>query len=182
VNNTDVQVLTLPGYDNSGPEHWHSHWERSRGFLRVEQDGWLEPRVDTWGARLEALLEGQSKPVVLLPHSAACAVVAIWAGQSALVGRVVGTFFVAPADTEKADMLPVVAALGPMHTVRLPFKSLLVASTNDPYCALPRAETCAHDWGSELRVMEDAGHINTASGHGAWAQGLRWLEEWMATL
>jgi predicted alpha/beta hydrolase family esterase len=182
MNLTDVAVLTLPGYESSGPDHWQTHWECSHGFVRVEQDNWLEPRLDTWGARLSAAITAQTKPVILLPHSASSALVPIWAEHNPLAARVLGAFIVAPADTERADMLPVVAALGPMPRARLPFPSVLVASTNDPYCAIERAETFVRDWGSELRVLEGAGHINTASGHGSWTPGLAWFEAWLEGL
>jgi uncharacterized protein len=31
-------VLILPGLDNSGPEHWQTHWQKQNPhFVRVEQ-------------------------------------------------------------------------------------------------------------------------------------------------
>ena len=37
-------VLILPGWQNSGPEHWQSRWETLHGFHRVDQHDWMTPR------------------------------------------------------------------------------------------------------------------------------------------
>ncbi|MBI5907735.1 MAG: alpha/beta hydrolase, partial [Burkholderiales bacterium] len=36
-------VLLLPGWQNSGPDHWQSLWERVHGYQRVEQHDWMRP-------------------------------------------------------------------------------------------------------------------------------------------
>jgi predicted alpha/beta hydrolase family esterase len=54
----------------------------------------------------------------------------------------------------------------------LPFPSLLVVSTNDSYVSPNRAADMATAWGSELHFAGEAGHINLASGHGPWPEGL----------
>jgi predicted alpha/beta hydrolase family esterase len=41
---TAPRVLLLPGWLNSGPEHWQSRWEALHGDQRVEQDDWQWPR------------------------------------------------------------------------------------------------------------------------------------------
>ena len=53
----------------------------------------------------------------------------------------------------------------------LPFKSMVVCSTNDPYSSAAHMQHCAQAWGSELTVIGDYGHINASSGLGAWEQG-----------
>ena len=47
----------------------------------------------------------------------------------------------------------------------------MVASTNDRYLELDRADELAHAWGAALHVIENAGHINVESGHGPWSYG-----------
>ena len=64
-----------------------------------------------------------------------------------------------------------------MRLRKLPFRSVVVASTNDPFVTLERAELFAASWGSRLIKLPNAGHINTASGHGPWPEGEGWLEE-----
>jgi len=46
-------VLILPGWQSSGPEHWQSRWEARFGYRRVEQHDWMHPQRGDWMARLE---------------------------------------------------------------------------------------------------------------------------------
>ena len=63
----------------------------------------------------------------------------------------------------------------------LPYRSIVVASTDDPYCPSRRAGAYARAWGSEFVRLPDAGHINVASGHGEWPLGLALLHSLMAS-
>jgi hypothetical protein len=60
---------------------------------------------------------------------------------------------------------------------RLPFPSIVVASTDDPYVTLERAQQFADGWGSRLVTVADAGHINGQSGLGDWPAGFALLQE-----
>ncbi|MBA4060613.1 MAG: alpha/beta hydrolase, partial [Verminephrobacter sp.] len=46
-------TLLLPGWQNSGPDHWQSRWEALHGYHRVEQHDWMRPLRGDWSARLE---------------------------------------------------------------------------------------------------------------------------------
>jgi len=59
----------------------------------------------------------------------------------------------------------------PIERQPLPFKSVLVASRNDPRCSFEMAAGLAHDWGAELVDAGNAGHINADSNLGDWPQG-----------
>jgi predicted alpha/beta hydrolase family esterase len=59
----------------------------------------------------------------------------------------------------------------PCPLIPLPFKSIVVASTDDPFAGLERPKAFAAVWGSELVILESAGHINAASGYGPWPNG-----------
>ena len=59
----------------------------------------------------------------------------------------------------------------------LPFPTTVVASSDDPYVSLERAELFARSWGSKLVCVGAAGHVNAASGLGAWPAGLDLLRE-----
>ena len=54
-----ANVLILPGWQNSGPDHWQSRWERKHGYVRVEQHDWQRPLRGDWIARLEDVLQLQ---------------------------------------------------------------------------------------------------------------------------
>ena len=60
---------------------------------------------------------------------------------------------------------------------RLPFESIVIASTNDPYGGIRYSKKCALIWGSDIVNIGDAGHINSSSGLGAWPEGHKILQQ-----
>jgi predicted alpha/beta hydrolase family esterase len=60
---------------------------------------------------------------------------------------------------------------------RLPFPSVVVASTDDPYVTTERARRFAEAWGSRFVTVGDAGHINSQSSLGDWPAGFALLQE-----
>jgi uncharacterized protein len=174
-------VLLLPGWQDSGPQHWQSHWERLHGYIRVEQDDWTWPRRGDWMARLDEVVQQQTQPVVLVAHSLGCQLVAAWAAHSQHTARVVAAWLVAPPDTERDDTPPNLFNWRPMVRSKLPFASRVVASSDDPYCALDRAEGLARDWGSDVLQLGPLGHINGESGLKDWGDGHEALTHWLQT-
>ena len=91
-----------------------------------------------------------------------------------------GALLVAPADAEQpglTDTSPAVGALAPVPLQPLPFPALVVASENDPFASMERAQLFAHAWDAEFVTAGEAGHINVASGHGEWEDGEVLLSE-----
>ena len=80
-----------------------------------------------------------------------------------------GALLVAPADPERRGVL---ADFAPVPYQRLPYESILVASSNDPYCPVRTAGAYARAWGSQFVRLQDAGHINVEAGFGHWPLGL----------
>jgi len=170
------QVHLLPGWLDSGPTHWQTRWESLHGFERVQQDDWQWPRRGDWMARLDEVIQAApQQPVVLVAHSLGCQLVAAWAAHSRHTARVHAALLVAPPDTERADIPPQLFNWRPIPRQRLPFDSLAVVSSDDPFCSIERGLAMARDWGSELREIGARGHINGDSGLGDWPQGIEWL-------
>jgi hypothetical protein len=109
-----------------------------------------------------------------------CIAVIHWAATTGNADkRVAAALLVSPPDVE-AETIPVgPTGFAPCPQSPLPFKSILVASTNDPFATLERTKTFAVAWGSELVTLESAGHINASSGHGPWPEGERLLDKLM---
>jgi predicted alpha/beta hydrolase family esterase len=170
-------VLLLPGWQNSGPDHWQSRWESLHGHRRVDQHDWMTPKRGDWMARLEEVVLGCEGPVALVAHSLGCLLAVAWAAHSQNTGRVVGALLVAPPDTERDDVRGLLPSWAPIALDRLPFPSVLVASRDDPFGAFTRAQTMAAAWGSRLVDLGDRGHINAESGLGDWPQGRAWLND-----
>jgi predicted alpha/beta hydrolase family esterase len=175
VNRTPI--LILPGYADSEPDHWQSHWERADpACRRVVQDDWLEPRLDDWLATLDRYVRECDSPPALVAHSLGCALVAHWAARARSPVR--AALLVAPADVDSAAHTPdEVRGFGPVPLARLPFPSIVVASTDDPFVGLERAEAFARAWGSRLITLPNARHINADAGYGSWPEGQKLLRD-----
>ena len=59
----------------------------------------------------------------------------------------------------------------PIRRGRLPFPSIAVISSDDPYCSAERGAQMAADWGASLVIAGPHGHLNTESGLGDWPAG-----------
>ncbi len=78
---------------------------------------------------------------------------------------------VAPTDVE-ADTSPLeTRCFEPIPLGKLPFRSVVVASEDDPYLTPRRARQFAEAWGSTFVSAGNAGHLNVKSGHGPWPAG-----------
>ena len=164
-------VLVLPGWQGSGPQHWQSLWQARQGFQRVDQHDWQHPLRGDWIARLEDVVLSADEPVVLVAHSLGCVLVAAWASHTRNAHRVKAALLVAPGDVEREALRPVLASWSPIPLQPLPFTSTLVASQDDPYCSFERAQSFAAAWGAALVDAGTVGHINADSGLGDWPQG-----------
>jgi predicted alpha/beta hydrolase family esterase len=166
-------VLIVPGWTNSGPDHWQSHWQRTHPeYQRVEQQNWDVPDVTAWVAELDAAVRAITTPIVFVAHSLGCITVAHWALRSPeRTRRITAALLVAPADVERMDAPEVLQTFGPIPMLPLPFPSVVVASTTDPYVPLDRAQGFASAWGSRFVNVGDAGHLNTVAGFGPWHAG-----------
>ncbi|MES2414488.1 MAG: alpha/beta fold hydrolase [Pseudomonadota bacterium] len=173
-------VLILPGWHNSGPEHWQSLWQESYGFARVEQHSWTHPLRGDWISRLEDVLLSCDEPAVLVAHSLGCIHIAAWASHSKNTHRVKAALMAAPPDLERDDVRDMLPSWSPMPLQKLPFESVLFASSNDPFCKPERARQFAQAWGSELQDAGERAHLNAESGLGDWPQAYAKLQQLMA--
>ena len=167
----EMQILTVPGLWNSGPQHWQTHWEQKHpDWKRVQQRDWNRPYRNEWIDALDRAISDARAPVVLAAHSLGCALVAEWSADRGGRG-VAGAFLVAPSDVEAPGYPEEGRCFAAMPRQRLPFRSVVIASTNDEYVTVDRARSFAESWGSEIIFIGDAGHIYGASGYGPWPAG-----------
>jgi predicted alpha/beta hydrolase family esterase len=172
-------ILTIPGWTNSGPEHWQTHWEGALpDCRRVEQKDWDTPRCSDWVEQLERVVADLQTAPVLVAHSLGCATVAHWARSTRR--RVRGALLVAPADVEAAGFPVGPTGFTPMPTKKLLFASVVVASDDDPFVSPARAEKFARAWGSRLVMVGEKGHMNSASQLADWPDGQLLLRELLA--
>lgn len=165
-------IVIVPGWRDSGPGHWQTLWTAQLpGVRRVVQDNWLSPSRRAWVERLAETITAIEGPVVIAAHSLGCMATVHLPPEVA--ARIAGALLVAPADPERRGVL---ADFAPVPYQVLPYRSIVVASSNDPFCPARLAGAYARAWGSEFVRLQTAGHINVESGHGDWPLGLALLQ------
>lgn len=188
-----VDILIVPGWQDSGHDHWQTRWEKSlKTARRVVQADWDHPTVEVWGDQIAKFAAGATKPVVVVAHSLGVPAVVLAADKLKVRG-VIGAFLVAPADLDFSHFWPDTGgrrwppATGDggysnMPTNRLPFPGHVVVANNDLYCSYTRAQHLAAKWGATLSDAGESGHINVASGHGPWPEGVLQFGQFLRSL
>jgi hypothetical protein len=171
-----INYLLVPGLGNSGPEHWQTYFQNSGdNFYRIEQKEWDAPNCEDWISTIDKIVtEFDLTSVVLIGHSLGCSTIAHWAKK--YKRQIKGALLVAPSDLEAPQYIFPATGFAPIPIDKINFKTIVVASTNDIWVSLERAQFFANNWGSEFINIGKAGHINVASGHTNWEDGLRILK------
>lgn len=176
-----VSYVIVPGIDGSDELHWQTFWEKDWGDLgvRISPQSWSEPDLADWVDSVQDAFEEASardREVVLVAHSLGCWAVSEWLARNPSA-QVKAAFLAAPPDT-RGSAFPSDAA-STFLTVEpqtFSYPSVVVASSNDPYCDLSTAARIAGVWGSDLQQVGAVGHINSASDLASWPVGRGILE------
>jgi len=170
-----TNYLIVPGLGNSGPEHWQTFFENfGDNFKKIIQQEWDAPVCNDWVTAIEKeVSKYDAATVVLIGHSLGCITIAHWANKYKNIIK--GALLVAPSDVEAQGYTFPAKGFSPAPTEKINFKTIVVASENDPWVSLERANHFADSWGSEFINIGKAGHINVASGHNEWKEGLEIL-------
>lgn len=169
-------ILILPGIGDSGPAHWQTLWQQSEPRMqRVQQRDWDKPQCDEWVQMLEEAVTACAEEPILVAHSLGCLLVAHWGQQTR--HKVAAAMLVAPPDPAGPSFPVVARSFAPLPQQKLPFPSLVVASSNDPYGNVAFSRNAARLWGSLYRSIGPCGHVNANSGLGHWKAGRMLLWE-----
>ena len=161
------QTIFVPDWRDADAGHWQSQWAAELpDALWFAPPDETTPHRDAWLAGLEALVLSASAPVLLVAHGLGCVAVSHLGTEAA--ARVHGALLVAPVDPERRAQT---SSFAPVPHAPLPYRSVMVASSNDPGCPVRLAGAYARAWGSEFVRMQNAGHIDNESGHGPWPLG-----------
>ena len=104
----NLPVLILPGYGDSGPDHWQSHWERKPDPTVPARGAERLARAQAWRTgwrRSSASVAECAEPPVLAAHSLACPLVAHWARRTRAL-RARAALLVAPGRRRLAASHP----------------------------------------------------------------------------
>jgi hypothetical protein len=172
-----TNYLIIPGLGNSGPAHWQTWFEKTiPGCIRIEQKEWDAPVLQDWLQAIdEAVAAFDPSTVVLIGHSLGCSTIAHWARHSRK--QIKGAMLVAPSDIEAPVYTFPATGFTPVPLDKIPFKTIVVASTNDVWVTEARARFFANHWGSDFISIGDAGHINADAGYGQWKEGVSILKK-----
>lgn len=182
-NVTEATILIVPGLRDHVPEHWQTLLEQSvpgaRSVPPLRVDGLnCAARVEA----IEAALAAIDGPVILVAHSAGVLMVAHWAARfqradmAALLVTPPDLAASWPANYPQPETLRE-NGWTPLPRERLPFPSIVCASSNDHLASLEAVRSMAADWGSELVELGEVGHLNPAAGYGPWPQAIELIAQ-----
>jgi predicted alpha/beta hydrolase family esterase len=183
---TTPTILLVPGLRDHVPAHWQTLLEaklpNARCVPRMQRDKFS---CAAWVAEIDRSLAQIEGPVILVAHSAGVMITVHWAQRHSRTIK--GALLAAPADFETPlpegyptqDLLRQNGWL-PTPRARLPFPSIVAASTNDPLGRFDRVAELARAWGSVLVDVGAVGHLNPASGFGEWPQAELLIGELLA--
>ncbi len=180
IGNAVLTLMLVPGFRDAGPGHWQSLWEKQfSSAVRVVQDRWEDAHCDEWIQKLERTIAATPGSIVLAAHGLGCAAVIQWAHQqSQWIDKIQGALLVAPPDPmAEAFEQFTMQGFEALPLEKLPFKTILVVSSNDPYLSLQTGNHLADHWGSELVNIGPKGHINADSQLGNWEEGKALLDK-----
>jgi predicted alpha/beta hydrolase family esterase len=180
-------VLIVPGLRDAVAGHWQTllHDElqaAGRPVCSVPPMGRTDMALDQRVDAIEAAAQAMAGPLVIVAHSGGCITVAHGARrtnravQAALLATPPDFEHALPAGYPTRDELQAAGWL-PVPRDRLPFRSVVAASRNDPLAGWVRVLGLAWGWGSTLVDLGEVGHLNPASGFGPWPQALALIEQ-----
>ncbi|MEV4261632.1 alpha/beta hydrolase [Kribbella sp. NPDC049584] len=180
-----MTFVIIPGLNGSDTHHWQSRWETEwlTPAARIQPSSWSAPDLTDWSAAITRTVESATDDIIFVTHSLGCHAIAHWLTHSPPPRRIRGAFLVAPPDpqapTFPADLLPTFTSL---HARPLPVPTLLITSTNDPYCTPTAATHLAQSWSTPHIPLPHQGHLNTASNLDTWPTGRHLLTAFTAGL
>jgi predicted alpha/beta hydrolase family esterase len=167
----NLYFFNIPGYSNSSEEHWQSIIEQEQKIpvRRIGQKDWYSPDCKQWISVLDDYLAGYDfSKVILIGHSLGCITIIHWLHK--YKKKIKAAILVAPADAGSEKFQKEIQAEGfnPVPLEKLDCYSVVVASENDEWVSLEKAEFYSDQWGSQFMNIGKAGHINVTSGYGKW--------------
>ena len=176
---TPLSLTIVPGINDSTEKHWQSRWQATQtDAVRIRPASWDEPDLEDWVAAVDAAVS--TPDTIIVAHSLGCLAAAAWLARNP--GRVRGALLVAPPDRFGPGFPSKAPTFQSAEPEPLGTPALVVASADDPYCALGIARTLSGTWGAGFVEVGRVGHINIASKLGAWPAGRAILDDFAESL
>ena len=183
-------VLIVPGLRDHVAQHWQTLLAdrlatAGTPVRSVPPMGRGDLDCATRVAAIDRELAAIAGPVVIVAHSGGVIMLAHWADWAERTrADIRGALLATPPDfeTPMPEGYPGIEALRdagwlPVPRARLPFRSIVAASRNDPLADYDRVATLADCWRSRLVDLGEVGHLNPASGFGEWPDAMSFIDE-----
>jgi predicted alpha/beta hydrolase family esterase len=176
-------ILIVPGLRGHVADHWQTilETELPKAVTVPRMEGY-NLSCDAWVRALDRSLAAIEGPVILVAHSAGVMMVVHWAMKHRR--PIQGALLAAPPDFDSPlpEGYPSEETLSnngwvPTPMEKLPFPSIVAASTNDPLARFTRVLQMARAWGSRVVRVGNVGHLNPASGYGRWPKAHEFIAE-----
>nr|WP_279343610.1 alpha/beta fold hydrolase [Variovorax terrae] len=178
--------MVIPGLRDETPGHWQAILAGELpNAVSLPALGRTNIDLTARMAQIEAAVRAITGPAILVAHSGGAIAAAHWAQRtrSTIHGALLATppLFAGPLGSE----FPALAEFeregwAPVPRSRLPFRTIVAASRNDPLGAYEDVCELALAWGARLVDLGASGHLNPASGFGPWPMAAQLIRELVA--
>jgi predicted alpha/beta hydrolase family esterase len=178
----EADIVLVAGLHGVTPDHWLARWAgRLKTAHLVQQADWSRPNRPDWLLAFRQAAAIGNRPLIVVGHGLGATTIIAALPQAPR--SIAGAFFVAPAtDRSILANAAIDPTFAPVPLAPLPFPAHVLASSNDPYCALADAQALASAWGASFADIGELGHVDPASGHGPWPEGLMSFGGFLARL
>ena len=172
-----MHTVIVPGVGGSKPAHWQSWLQRQlMSCSRVQQQDWNNPILETWIKQLVDTVQSIQDNIQIVAHSFGClTVVAALNEYPELNRKIKNLILVAPANPARFGEAGFARHSQQDYqdyfhqlTIRVP--TTLLISENDPWLSFSDATRLADAWKLKAINLGQVGHINVASGFGAFPE------------
>lgn len=171
-----LHTVIVPGVGGSDEQHWQTWLENSVACSsRVMQADWNKPILNEWVNQLFQHIQTIKKPIQIVAHSFGCLTTIAAINQYPVLKHWIDSIIlVAPANPTRFNSTGFgtntdnFVELFQQFHISIP--TLMIISENDPWLEFDDAIAYAKLWNVPYVNQGCAGHINVASGFGAWPE------------
>lgn len=178
-----LHTVIVPGVGGSEYHHWQSWLQRQlMSCSRVQQQDWNHPVLNTWIEACAQNLKAQTaSELQIVAHSFGClTIVATLAQYPELNAKVKNLVLVAPANPARFSPQGFAESNSQNYAhyfqqLKINVPTTLLISENDPWLSFSDANHLAQAWQLSPINLGQVGHVNVASGFGAFPEILKFL-------
>ncbi len=167
----------LHGWGGSDYPHWQARLagKLACNYIDVKFplfSDFMKPKKDIWLKELRDIVD-EFKPTIVVCHSLGNTLWFWYANEANI--KLDKLYLVAIPSNNTGEKEEELKSFYPMPVPdNLGAKEVtFVSSTNDPFCKIDEVEELAKRYNAKLKILKDAGHINSESGYGKW----EWMEK-----